>query len=53
MLVNVSTEDLDALFSATCISKLHTVGCKPICIHLKLEDASSSQAKKISHTPVM
>ena len=24
-----SAEDLDALFSATCISKLHTVGCKP------------------------
>ena len=25
-----SEEDLDALFSATCISKLYTVGCKPV-----------------------
>ena len=25
-----SEEDLDALFSATCISKLYTVWCKPV-----------------------
>ena len=25
-----SEEDLDALFSATCISKLYSVGCKPV-----------------------
>ena len=25
-----SLEDLDAIFSETCISKLYTVGCKPV-----------------------
>ena len=38
-----SEEDLDAIFSATCISKLHTVGCKPVLPpDLKAKDPSYS-----------